>query len=376
MSQPGRDSRTEARISLPAFRHNLGVVRTCVGTRVNIMAVVKANAYGHGAGRLAAEAVQWGVEYLGVARVGEGVALREEGIGQQMLVFELVTPGHEQLALENELELTIAGTETAERINDAAGRLKKKARVHVKVDTGMGRLGMDHKRSAMMIESFARLRWLELAGIYSHFATSDRQDVTFAREQLQRFQTVLEELERRKIDVGLRHMANSGAILAMPESHFDMVRPGIMLYGYAPRRDMRSDPPLQPVLSLISHVAFLKSVEANTSISYGQRYFTREETMIATIPIGYADGYFRLLTGKGEAIINGVRHPVVGTVCMDYIMVDLGSKSDVREGDEVILVGRTGTEVIDCWDIGEKIGTIPYEVTCLISGRIPRVFQE
>ncbi len=365
---------TRALISVPAFRNNLGVVREHIGPQPKIMAIVKANAYGHGAVRLAGEAIAAGADYLGVARVHEGIELRSAGITDPTLVFEVVPHGEEEVALRAGLELTVVHAESAGRISGAASALGVNAKVHVKVDTGMSRLGMNDRQAAGIIEAIARLPRITIAGVYSHFATSDSQELSFAKEQLNRFTRVLDELARRKVPTGLRHMANSGAILTMPEASFDMVRPGIMLYGYPPRRGMPSRMPLMPVMSLESTVAMLKSVDEKTSISYGRRYFTRTTTSIATIPVGYADGFQRLLTNRADALINGRRYPIVGTVCMDHVMADLGQHTDVREGDRVTLIGRQGGESIDSWDIAEKIGTIPYEVTCLITQRVPRIY--
>ena len=369
-------SPTRALISLSALRRNLQAVRTCVGEDVQIMAVVKANAYGHGAARIAAEAVAWGCTCLGVARVGEGIELRESGIGTRTLVFELLPGGSEEAALRNNLELTVSGLDGATRIDRAAAALNLKAGVHAKVDTGMNRLGIDFRIAASVIDQIARLRHLELRGVYSHFATSDDPDSGFAVEQLERFQRVLAELEQKKIPAGIRHMANSGAIMTLPASHFDLVRPGIMMYGYAPRRSMAVKVTLHPVLSLRSIVTLVKTVPAGSSISYGRRYTTREETAIATVPVGYADGYPRLLTNNVDLLINGKRFPVVGTICMDHIMADLGSASNVKEGDEVVLIGRSGNEAIDSWVLAERVGTIPYEITCQISPRVLRLFVE
>jgi len=246
--------------------------------------------------------------------------------------------------------------------------------VHVKVDTGMGRLGLHTSVAGREIETIARLPGIEVAGIYSHFATSEDPDQTFARRQLELFMRVLEDLHRRGVEPPLRHMANSGAILQLPGSHFEMVRPGLMLYGYTPRPDVTQRTVLFPVMSLVSRVAFLKRVEAGTSISYGRRYVTSGETCIATIPVGYGDGYSRLLTGKGDVLIRGKRYPIAGTICMDQLMVDLGSETDVREGDPVTLLGQEGAESIWGWELARKIGTIPYEITCLVTSRVPRQF--
>ncbi|MBP1692058.1 MAG: alr1, partial [Bacteroidetes bacterium] len=234
--------------------------------------------------------------------------------------------------------------------------------------------GLSAATAAESIESIARLPWIDLVGVYSHFATSEDPDRTFATHQLDLFSHVLEDLAKRRISVRFRHMANSGAILEFPESHFDMVRPGLMLYGYAPRQGMALRVALSPVMSLVSRVAFLKRVGPNTSISYGRRYFTERETQIATVPVGYGDGYSRLLTGKAEALIRGKRYPVVGIVCMDQVMVDVGPGADIHDGDPVTLIGQQGGESIWAWELAAKIGTIPYEITCLVTSRVPRRF--
>jgi alanine racemase len=365
---------THAVVDLAAFRKNIAAVRSSIVPGTGIMAVVKADAYGHGMFRIAAEAVDNGVEYLGVARSYEGAQLREAGIENPILVFEIVPAEHQAAAIEHDLNLTVASVEGARQLNDAAARAGRKVCVHVKVDTGMGRLGLNAASAGEDIETIARLPRIDLVGMYSHFATSEDPDQTFARQQLELFTRVLEDLHRRRISVPLRHMANSGAILELPESHFELVRPGLMLYGYTPRPGMAQRVLLSPVMSLVSRVVFLKRVGPNSSISYGRRYFTTSETAIATIPVGYGDGYSRLLTGKAEVLIRGKRYPVAGTVCMDQVMADVGPESDVREGDLVTLIGQDGGEAIWCWELAGKIGTIPYEITCLVTSRVPRRF--
>jgi alanine racemase len=367
---------TRATIDLPAFRNNLSLVRSYVGNRVRIMAVVKANAYGHGMLRIAREAVQNGASYLGVARVEEGIELKKEGIDQAVLVFEVPPGTHLEKAIAEGLELTVTSVNGARAIAGVAQKARRKARIQVKVDTGMGRLGVHDQGAIGAVEQIARLPEIELAGVYSHFATSDEEDQSFALAQLTRFERVLEGLQHRRLDVPLRHMANSGAIISLPSSYFDMVRPGIMLYGYLPRKGMPVARPLVPVMSLLSVAAFIKTVAKGTSISYGRRYYAPEETRIATVPVGYADGYSRLLTNNSEVLIRGTRFPVVGTICMDHFMVDLGERKDVEEGDLVTLVGSDGAEQITAWDLAEKLQTIPYEVTCMISARVPRHYRE
>ena len=366
---------TQALISVPAFRHNLDVVREMSGRDKKIMAVVKANAYGHGVRELASEAVSWGVEYLGVARVDEGMEIRRMGIKKPILVFEIAAERQIASALTEGLDLTVAKVDAAKKISEVADTLGTPARIQVKVDTGMGRLGMADRDAVSFIEKIARLPRIDLTGIYSHFATAEEPDQTYAKAQLDRFKKVLEALERVKVEIPLKHMANSGAIAALPESHFDMVRPGIMLYGFMPRRGMPAERRLKPVMRLRSRISFLKTVDPGTSISYGRRYSAPERTRIATIPIGYADGYARNLSNISSVLIRGKRYPVVGTVCMDHLMVNVGIEGEVNENDDVTLIGTDGNETISAWDIADLLGTIAYEITCAINTRVPRVVE-
>jgi len=371
-----RSHPTAATIDVSAFRHNLAAVRSYIGDGPAIMPVIKADAYGHGAVRLAEAALRDGVAHLAVARYHEGLELRAAGIAAPILVFEVVPREFVDASLAGELTLTVASEDHASAISTRAIQRGSKAKIHVKIDTGMGRLGMADQVAAASIERIARLPSLVLEGVYSHFATSEDRDQAYAREQLRRFHNVLTDLDRRGIGIELRHMANSGAIISLPESRFDLVRPGIMLYGYTPARGMPQAHPVRPVMSLHSQVSFLKTVDAGTSISYGRRYTARGRTTIATIPIGYADGFSRLLTNQAACLIRGQRFPIVGTVCMDHVMADVGPGADVTEGDVVTLLGQDGGETISAWDLAATIGTIPYEVTCLVTPRVPRVFAE
>jgi alanine racemase len=366
---------TRALIDTGAFRHNLNAVRSYVGSGPRILAVVKANAYGHGALEMAREAAGWGADYLGVARVHEGVELRLGGLKGKILVFESAPAEHYPPAIAHGLELTVVSLSSARAIDQAARRTGTLANVHVKIDTGMGRLGLPHVGAVEAIKEMKTLAGLSLTGIYSHFATSEDPDQTYARMQLDRFNGVVAVLADMGVGFTLRHMANSGAIMTLPESHLDMVRPGIMLYGYPPGLGMQERHPVRPVMSLVSRIAFIKHVEPGMSISYGRRYVAQSSTRIATVPIGYADGYPRLLTNRASAIIKAKRYPVVGTVCMDHIMVDIGADEIAHEGDPVILIGKEGTESITAWDIAQTIGTIPYEVTCLVTRRVPRLYK-
>ena len=373
---PSIQGATQAIVDLPAFRHNLDAVRAYVGPSVEIMAVVKADGYGHGMLRMAEAALAHGIRHFGVARVHEGLELRAAGFTALTLVFESPAPEAIPEAIAADLELTLVSGEVLEWIEQAARGTGRVVRVHMKVDTGMGRLGRPAEAAASLVVRAARSPFLRLEGVYSHFATSEDPDTRFAELQLRRFSDLLAAVRGEGVTIPLCHMANSGAIMTMPDAHLDMVRPGIMLYGYPPGRGMVERFPVRPVLSLVTRAAFVKIVGPNTSISYGRKYFTGRTTTIVTVPAGYADGYSRLLTGKAEALIGGRRYPVVGTICMDQMMIDAGPEAEIRVGDEVVLIGRSGSDQITAWDVAAATGTIPYETTCLLTRRVTRVYRE
>ena len=362
-------------VDCASFRHNLEAVRSYIGPRVRIMAVIKANGYGHGMLHLAREAGAWGITDFGVARVHEGLELRSAGYGQRILVFE--SPARDALrdAIAQDLTLTVTEPAILDVIEEEVRRMGKRAVVQVKVDTGMGRLGLPAELAVELVLRAERSRDVTVSGVYSHFATSEDADQAFALQQLERFSSFLEGVRRAGIEVPERHMANSGAIMTLPGSYFDMVRPGIMLYGYPPGHRMPERYPVQPVLSLVSRVAFLKDVPSGTSISYGRRYFTGAPARIATVPMGYGDGYSRLLTGKAEVLIRGGRYPVIGTICMDQLMVNVSGNAQIAVGDDVVFLGVSGGERITAWDVASHTGTIPYETTCALTPRVPRIYQ-
>ncbi len=363
---------TVAQISLPAFEFNFNQVRKLVGGKTKIMAVVKANAYGHGAIEISKLAVSLGAEYLAVAIPEEGVELRKSGIETPILVF--TTPFEHQIEIffKYDLTPTIFSIDIAEKFNSFAEKFGRRIKCHIKVDTGMGRVGINFKDAFEFARKLSEeYKNLIIEGIYTHFATSDEKDKTYANLQFRRFLDIIQALESNGIRIPIKHCANSGAILDLPETYLDMVRPGIMLYGYHPSLDVLNKIELRPVMTLKSKVAFLKVVEPGTSISYGRRFVAQKRTRIATIPIGYADGYNRLLTNCGKVLINGKIFPVVGTVTMDQIMVDVGLEDEIKIGDDVILFGDSK---ITAWDIARLIGTIPYEICCNVSSRVPRVY--
>jgi alanine racemase len=366
---------TYAEIDLDAINHNLKQVRRQVGASPVVMAVVKANAYGHGMIPVAVSVLkEKTASYLGVAIVEEGVALRRSKIHAPVLVFTAPFESQLRLFVENNLESTISSFSTAQKLNRVAAAIGTKAVVHVKLDTGMGRIGIAPKDAVSFISTLAKMENLFVKGLYTHFATSDEEDLSFARKQLLEFRHVIRALDAARISVPLKHCANSGAILQLKGSQFDMVRPGIMMYGYYPSRETRKTLPLSPAMSIRARIGFLKTVERGTSISYGRRYFTKSKTTIASVTAGYADGISRRLTNQANAIINGKKYPVVGTICMDQLMIDVGNRATCKIGDVVTLMGREGKQEISGWDISDTLRTIPYEVCCAISERVPRVY--
>lgn len=365
---------TFAEIDLHAINTNLRNIRKKIGQYPGIMAVVKANAYGHGMIPVVDSILRMKTaQYFGVAIVEEGMELRKAFRSIPIHVF--TAPNREQLEhyVRYNLEPTICDFTIAKKLNAIAKTAKKNVPVHIKVDTGMGRIGVQPEHAVEFVKQIGSLSNITVKGIWTHFATSDEKDLSFSRQQLSLFRSIVTRLELEGIHIPIVHCANSGAIMQMPESYFDMVRPGIMMYGYTPSHDTRKTIALRPALSLKARVGFVKRVSKGTSISYGRRYFAKKETTIASISIGYADGYFRSLTNKTYAVVNGIAYPVVGTVCMDQIMIDVGN-GEVRVGDEVVLIGKSGKNKITGWDIADAAGTIPYEVTCAISQRVPRKY--
>ncbi len=365
---------TRAEISAPALRFNLDGIRSKIGPGVKIMGVVKANAYGHGMAEIADIMVEYGVEYLGVGFLEEGIALRNHGISHPILVLGGVLGSQVHDFLKFDLDITVSSLEIGEWIDrQAALHGAGKAKVHLKVDTGMERIGVRSENAPYVLDRLVKLRHIELVGIYSHFATSDEKDKTFALVQLERFERVLAYARQKGYPVPMAHMANSGAVLDLPQSYFSMVRPGIMSYGAYPSRETSESIAIRPVMSLQSTVVFLKEADAGIGVSYGLRYRTIRKTKIATVPIGYGDGFSRNLTNQADVLIGGRRYPAVGTICMDQLMVDLGPESTVRVGDNVVLIGSDGAETISAWDLAGKLGTIPYEIFTAVAARVPRV---
>lgn len=379
-----------AEIDLNALAHNVGQLRSATRPEARLMVAVKADAYGHGAAAVARRALESGADALGVARLPEALELRRVGIQAPILVFGYTPPSQIDTVVAEDLIQTVYDPKTAAAYDEAARRCRGRLRVHLKVDTGMGRLGLlpDRRRcrpdgipavaeAVADVRQIAAMRQLHLEGVFTHFASSDSADKSYADMQFAHFRDFLDALQQAGVTVAVRHAANSGAIIDLPQTHLDMVRAGISLYGLYPSGEVdRSRIGLKPVLSLKARIIHLKCVPAGTSISYGMTYTTIRPTMIATVPIGYADGYSRLLSNRGHMLVRGCRAPIVGRVCMDLTMLDVGHIEDAALEDEVVAIGRQGAEEISADEIAALRGTINYEVTAGLTGRVPRVFVE
>ena len=363
---------TFAEIDLRAIADNLKQVKQKVAP-AKVMAVVKSDAYGHGLQAVSELAVANGASYLGVALVEEGRRLRSLGISCPVLVFGGFFEHQIEDFLRFGLDLTLFDLASAVILSQRAGQAGKLARVHIKVDTGMGRVGVHWREASAFVAKVAELRHVEIVALYTHLASSDEKDSTYARLQLDRFRAVVAKIEKQGLEIPIKHVANSGAILSLAHAHFDMVRLGVSMYGYYPSAEASRTIALKPAMVLKSRVIFKKEVDKDTYISYNRTHRTTRRTVIATVPIGYGDGYNRLLSNRGHVLIRGLRLPVVGLVCMDQIMVDLGPDSTVEIGDEVVLLGPQGNDEISMDELCKKLDTIPYEISCRISERVARV---
>ena len=359
-------------VDLGQLRQNLENIRAHVSP-AKVMAVVKANAYGHGVD-VVAPYIEPYTDSLGVALVEEGVHLRGLGLVKPILVMGASLPAQMPLFLENELTAAISSLELMEAANDAAARAGKKLKVHLKIDTGMERTGVHEYEAAAFIQRSLTCRYLEIEGIFSHFANSEATDLGHTRLQLERFQQVLSLYEKFGAPVpALRHIANSGGILQLPESHLDLVRPGVLFYGIYPGREVKKTVQVAPVVTWRSSVSFSKITQPGRPVSYGSLWQSDVPTRIVTIPCGYADGYFRRMTNRARVIVKGKSYPQVGRICMDQFMVNVG-EDDARIGDPVILLGSSDTgEHITAEDLADWAGTNEYEVMTNISARVPRV---
>lgn len=346
-----------------------------VGSGVKVMAVVKADAYGHGAVQAARVLSGAGADMLGVASLEEGIQLREAGIDTDILILGYTQPEWAASVVEGDFIQTVYHLNLAHALRDEARRLGKTCRVHVKIDTGMGRIGIMSRKAAHYIEEIVGMMELKLHGVFTHLSCADEKDSEFTDIQLDRFRTLLGDLDSRGIHAPCIHAANSAAVLRYKDSYFDMVRPGILLYGLAPSPDVKSlCGDFRPVMSIKTSIVELKTVPAGSLISYGGRFKAKKPTRIATVPAGYADGFSRRLSGIGHVLVQGRRAPIIGAVCMDFMMIDVTDIPNVSINEDVVLVGRQGAGEIEFDELAGHIDTINYEVVSLIGKRVHRLY--
>lgn len=368
---------TWAEIDLDHIAHNIRSIQQIVPAGTQLLAVVKANAYGHGAVPVARKALESGATYLAVATVDEGIELRKAGIAAPILVMGYTPPDQSDLVVRYDLTQTVFQVELLQRLSEAAALHGKTVKVHLKVDTGMGRLGLvDPDETVRFAKQVTQTPGVCLEGVYTHFATADEADARYAEEQIKRWETLQKMLKDAGLDSLLLHISNSAGILQYPVCAGQMVRLGISMYGYYPSSEVQKKIELRQALRLVSKIAYLKQVPSGTKISYGGTFETRRESLIATLPIGYADGYARALSNRGQVLVRGMRVPVVGRVCMDQIMIDVTDVPHVALQDEVVLYGNQGAEFISVDEVADQIGTISYEVCCAIGRRVPRCYLE
>jgi alanine racemase len=364
---------TIAVISKQSLAHNVARIRSIAG-EADIIAVIKANAYGHGMIGFASELIKLGINFFGVAYADEGIILRENGFSQKIIVLVPETNGNAKLCVDFDLTPVIYSFEFAEALSAEATAIGKQAKGHLFIDTGMNREGL---RTAMVLDFMKKaesLKNLTIEGFCTHFATSTN-NLTFANQQLNLFNQTLDELHNNGYEFKYKHAANSGGIVNLPESRMNLVRPGMTLYGYPPAADLEEILKLKPIMTLKTKVISVRRIYKGDTVGYGLEYISEKERSIATIPIGYGDGYMRGLTHKAQCLIGGNRYDFVGTICMDVAMIDIGD-DDIKCGDEVVLIGRQGDDFISAYELSDKLGTIPYEVTSAISARVPRVYVD
>jgi alanine racemase len=364
----------EAVVDLCAIAQNLRAIRGVLHPATQLLAVVKANAYGHGCLEVARSLVAAGADHLGVACVEEGIALRLAGVQLPILVMGPTLPDAAEEILEYQLDPVVCDLPVAERLSHVAKQAGRPIRVHLEVDTGMARLGVSPGEAPAYGAKLAGLPGLRLEGLMSHFASAEADELASAQEQLARFLEVDRALRAAGLLAARRHMANSAGLLALPDSHFEMVRPGILLYGYAPSPRLGAGLALRPALTLRTRIAALRDVPPGQGVSYGHTFVAPRALRLATLPLGYADGVRRALSNRGEVLVRGRRAPIVGRVCMDMTVVDVSAIPGTAVGDEVVLIGRQGDAAITADEVAAAAGTISYEVLAGIGPRVPRLY--
>ncbi len=367
---------TRVIVNMSKLDSNIKKLRNKASSKAEFMAVVKANGYGHGICEVAKQAIKSGASWLGVAIPEEGAILRAYGIRDKIFVLAETDKDQFELVIKNDLIQTIATVEAADALNSLAEKMNKKVKVHIKLDTGLGRIGVrSWKDLENIILKVKACKHLILDGVFTHFATADEADKDYTLKQIDSFNKALDGLRNRGLVVNYIHAANSAAILKYKESHYNLVRSGISIYGYPPWTRLDEDSiDLLPALQWETKVSYIKTLGDGESVSYGRNFIVSGERKIATLPVGYADGYKRQLSNKADVLINGQRAPVVGSICMDQIMIDVSALADVKLGDKVVLLGEQGKERISAVELASKCNTISYEILTSISDRVPRLY--
>jgi len=377
---------TYAEINLKAFKHNLQNLKTVLGSETDIMAVIKADAYGHGALPCAKAAIESGVGYLGAGVIEEGLELRENGIKDPILILGGIFLDEVADLVHHNLSTILYTPQLAEALSKEGKKQGKTVNIHIKVDTGMNRLGVLPENLLTLTEKICSLPNLKIEALSTHFSSADDENLAITKYQIELFQNALVKLKKIGITPPLTHLANTSALFRFPESHSTMVRPGIVLYGALPSPIL--NPVVQkicqkenlnffePVMQWKSRIILLKSVQKGQALSYSRKYFTNKDSHIATLPIGYADGLPRRLSNNMEVLVKGKRVPQVGTICMDMSLIDVSEIPDVQMGDEVVIFGKQGGEVIQVEELAQRANTIPYEILCNVGKRVPRTYQD
>ena len=369
--------RVKAVVSLDAIAHNFEEMKKNIADGTKIVAVIKADGYGHGAEAIAR--LIEGYEYIwgfAAATAEEAIQLKDAGVKKPVLILGLVFEEYFQELIQKEVRMTVCDYDMAKALSEEAVRQGRQVHIHIGLDTGMSRIGFaDKPESVEEIKRIAALSNIEIEGMFTHFARADETDKSPAEDQLKRYLAFVELLEKAGVQIPLKHCSNSAGIIRMPEANLNMVRAGITIYGIYPSAEVERDiVKLLPAMELKSHVSFVKDLPAGTAISYGGTFASETDLRVATIPVGYADGYPRTLSNKGWVLIHGQKAPILGRICMDQFMVDVTHIADVKHGDEVTLIGRDGDESIHIDELGDLSGRFSYEFACDISKRVPRVY--
>ncbi len=375
MGDKGIHRPTVAVIHLNAISRNIRAIQRKIGKKRHVMAVVKARGYGHGMLEAARAAIEGGAAELGVATMDEAVALRAQGIRLPILMLGPVFRSDAEVVVRKRISVALGSLDVARSLDRAARRQGRRAGVHVKIDTGMGRFGFWHEEWKKVLPELVRYAHLRFDGLFTHFSDSDGKSPRYTKWQLRNFQCVLEECQHVGFRPGKIHAANSGAILQHPDAHFDLVRPGITVFGLYPTPVVERTVVLHPAMTLLSRIVMIRNVGKGRYISYGRTFKAPRRMRVATVPIGYGDGYPRSLSNRGVMIVRGRRVPIVGRVCMDQVLLDVARVPGAEVGDEVLIYGKKGTAHLPIEEIAETIGTIPNEIVCEVGGRVPLVYR-